>query len=218
MQPRNSIIACAVVILSFLCGCASHRPKRELPTYAPPSTDRVQASVGRAISKTVETGTKITAAKTSANTVLKDLEIARVKIEEIIKAAPVELQAQVSSLKLQLDVTQRGLIDTTMRLDEATLAATDARTQLDQTSKDTESLHAEIAKQTQTLNQVRAEWSNAIERGDELQGQLSKTVDERNHQTRLAWKWRLITIGGGLLAMLVLFRKPLGAMFGLPIP
>jgi hypothetical protein len=177
-----------------LAGCSSG--KRSVPIAAP---DLMPVKRAVAVSRV-----KVVESKGNVDRARSAVEEARGLGVELLRVSPPDLRPLVAELQAKLDVATEELEGARSRLAEAEaeLFLTDGKLERAQVTVD--KLHARAGE---LQDKVLA-----------LQDKLEATTAERNTWRKKTLQWRL----GALVAVVIAggwtFRRPIGAMLGVPVP
>lgn len=183
----------ALLSFALLAGCESTKQE---PTYSAPSAAGVRMTVSKAAGSVTSAQSGTEKAKGSVVAIQGD-------VQAIIAKAP-QVQAELESVHFRLSAVLR-------ELDAVSTSHAHAILELQDADSRAEALQSEVNRQTDTLNTTVTAKNKALTRVEEVTG-------ERNQYRASLWKWRVAT-GTILLGLvLFLFRKPLGMLFGIPVP
>jgi uncharacterized coiled-coil protein SlyX len=191
-----AILASAFALLGLAClsGCATRHAR---PRYSPPSVTPVRETVGAAQKHVV-------AATTSAKAAAGAIRRAEASAARIFRAAAPDLRPEIERLKLALAHARTEIDALTAQLLESSKA-------LDVSQARITELETRVAAQTSALNTAVDDKNAALDRANTLDRQRRAALAQRNSIMAIL---TCVIIGGAL----ILFRRPLGAMLGIPIP
>ena len=179
-----------VFLAALMAGCAS--------TKAPaPRVDHVRTAVTTSAGRVIE-------ARKTASKAADSVNAAQIKAASLWRVVPVDLRPTVEALQTDLDAARQALQNTEKILEMTTadLAAAEKETALLQQQVD------QLARQSFRDRQIA------------LAAQKERDNATRKHDAavRKLNRWRGAAIAVALVGSLIIFRRPLGAMLGVPIP
>ncbi len=173
MRPLHLLLAL------LFCSCVSHPPRAR---YSAPNVTPVKTSVQDATTQVKATRTHVAKAKADVATAADEVRV-------IIGDLPSNLRPQGETLQATLAAASQDLVEADNRAELAEKTLDTARLQTVALAERVEEQTAQLNTETDAKNQALAD--------------LSKTRLELTKQTKLAWKWRLISLA--VVAMMVGF-------------
>lgn len=191
VRLRLALLALSLFALCLGACSSAGRSTRAVPFLAPSS-----AAVVGSIDRTKAAAGAAAKASREVRVAIRD---AQASAQRIVTLAP-QTKPEVDTLTAQLVAADARASEAEERASEAAAKAGDAKVE-------TAKFQAQVEQQTTLLNTTNAARVTAENRADRAEVTLRSVRSQRN--------WLLAIV---VAAVLFLFRRPIGALFGIPIP